>query len=92
MNKRQQLIADIAKEAGQTQKVAGDFLDAFQKVLEDTLINGDEFVLTHDFIISTVDVGSRTVRNFATSEPMELPPHKKIVVKVSKKLKEAVNQ
>lgn len=66
-------------------------LDTLCKVIADELAAGGEVPLPHIGKLKVRDMAARTGRNPQTGAPVEIPAKRKVVLTVSKELKEAMN-
>ncbi|MBV4500603.1 HU family DNA-binding protein [Pseudomonas shirazensis] len=90
MNKNE-LVNDIAQRAAISKKDAGDFLDAFTKVITETLESGQEIAIVNFGRFSLTPRAERMGRNPQTGEPMLIQSANKVVFKPGKGIKDAVN-
>lgn len=90
MNKSE-LIKAMSEESGLTQKDAEKSLNAFIKIVTETLKKGDEILLTGFGAFSVVERGARIGMDFRSKKPVEIPASNGIKFKAGKTLKDSVN-
>lgn len=87
---KKELVKEVAKAVNVTQKDAGAIIDAFTAAIVDKLVAGNEVKLPGFATFIPQDVPARTARNPRTGESVQVAPHKRLKVKVSKTLKDKV--
>lgn len=90
MNKGE-LIAAVAEKAGITKKDSEAAVDAVIGAITGALKKGDKVQIVGFGAFEVKTRASRTGRNPATGEPVEIPASKAPVFKAGKALKDAVN-
>lgn len=88
MNKAE-LVAALAAETGKKNESA-EFLNAFTKVVTETLAKGEKISLVGFGTFEVKDRPARTARNPRTGEAVEIAASKAPVFKAGKALKDAV--
>lgn len=92
MNKAE-LVASIAEESNLTKKDAEAALNAFMKVIQDTLAKGEKVQLVGFGTFEVRDRKAREGRNPRNPEEViHIPASKAPVFRAGKSLKEAVNK
>ena len=89
MNK-EQLVAKIAEETGNTQKEINAFLNSFINTVHGSLVDGDNVQLIGFGNFTVTEKKATTGRNPRTGEKINIPAKKVVKFVVGKKLKEAV--
>lgn len=91
MNKSE-LIKAMSEESGLTQKDAEKSLNAFIKIVTESLKKGDEIVLTGFGAFSVTRRNARIGMDFKTKKAIKIPASRGVKFKSGKSLKEAVKQ
>jgi len=73
-----------------TKKAVGEVVDALSEAIKNELVNGNEVVLPGIGKLVVVETAARTGFNPQKQEKIEIPASRKVKLKVSKTLKEAV--
>ena len=90
MNKAE-LIAAIAAKTGETKKSAEESVNAFVKVVTDSLVKGEKVQLVGFGSFEVRKRAARKGRNPQTKEEIKIPASKAPVFKAGKALKDLVN-
>ena len=90
MNKTE-LISKLAEKSGLSKKESENALDAFTKIIEESLAAGDKIQLIGFGTFEVRERAPRTGRNPMSGEPIEIPASRLPVFKAGKVLKDAVN-
>lgn len=90
MNKTE-LVDAISRESGLTKSDSDKAVNAFIKVIEEALKEGDDVSLVGFGNFSVKETAGRSGRNFKTKETIEIPPRKSVRFKPGKNLKDCVN-
>ena len=90
MNK-EQLIAQIAKKTGSTQKDAENLFNAYVDVKTEALVSEEEVQLIGFGKFEVVNTPAKTGRNPQNGQPIQIPAKKVVKFRVGKRLKDAVN-
>jgi len=86
------LIRAISTAAGATKVDTANVVDAFIKVIEDTLASQDSIRIVGFGTFKTSKIQKKTVRNPQNGKEMILPEHFRPVFRPGKRLKEVVNK
>ena len=89
MNKAQ-LVEKVAKSTKVNKQVAKQVLDSFLEAVDDSLSHGNTIEIRGFGSFKVKQRKARTARNPRTGDPVQLPPRKVAVFKVSKELKESI--
>ena len=89
MNKTD-VIDAIAKKAGITKVASGEFLDAFQDVIKESLGKGIDVTLTGFMTAKVKHRAARTGRNPQTGKPLQIAASNVVSFSAGKTLKEFV--
>lgn len=81
MNKAE-MIKMIAMKTGLKQKDAREAIDAFHETLLETLATGEDVTVAEGLKFFIREVPERTCRNPRTDEPLVVPAHKAVKVKL----------
>ena len=90
MNK-QELVANVAEQAGLTKKDAEKALGAVIESIEEALVEGDKIQLIGFGTFEVKDRAARTGRNPQTGKEIKIAASRNPVFKAGKALKDAVN-
>ena len=90
MNKTE-LVSAIAEKSGLKKTDTEKALKAFEDVVTEELVNGNEVRLVGFGTFDVLERAAHTGRNPQTKEPMEIPASKAPRFKAGKVLKDAVN-
>ena len=90
MNKTE-LIEEVANRTGLKKTEAGNVIDSFLQIVEQTLQAGDRLQVTGFGTFELRDRAARTGHNPRTGEAVRIPPAKTIVFKPGKSLKDSMN-
>jgi len=88
---REELITLTAKDAGVTKKVAESVIDAVVFEITSALANDERVILPNFITFETGVMEERRARNPRTGEIVTFPKVRTIRCKVSRKLKDIVN-
>lgn len=88
---RTELVAAIAEEAGLTKTQADAALGAFQKILIDSLSQGEAVKITGLMSVERVERAARTGRNPRTGEEIQIPAGFGVKLTAGSTLKKAVS-
>ena len=91
MNKAE-LVAKMSEKSNLTKKESELALNAFMKVVEETLVAGDKVQLVGFGTFETRERAAREGRNPKSGEVMNIPASKTPKFKAGKALKDAVNK
>lgn len=91
MNKVE-LVKGIAEETGITQKDANEFVDAFVKVAKEGLVEDGKVQLVGFLTLEVKDTAERKGYNIHTEEAMIIPAGKTVRARVSKKVRELIQE
>jgi DNA-binding protein HU-beta len=80
----------FAANADITQKFAKELLATLESTIKTSLESGTKFTVA-GVTFNVKDIEARTGRNPSTGESIEIPAHKRVVVKATKSLKDSVN-
>ncbi len=86
------LVERIATSTGLTKKDTALAVDHLIKAVKDALREGRHIEIRGFGTFKVKQRKSRTARNPRTGEPVQLPPRKVAVFKVSKELKDRISQ
>jgi DNA-binding protein HU-beta len=84
------IIADVAAQAGVTQKQAGDTVASLISVIREELADGNELQLSGLGKFSTDKRAARKGRNPSTGEEIDIPAKRVVKFSPAKALKDAV--
>ncbi|MBX9704077.1 MAG: HU family DNA-binding protein [Silvanigrellaceae bacterium] len=90
MNKKE-LVAEISNTSGLSKSESETALNAVIICLTDLLAKGDSIVLAGFASLSVKERPTRTGRNPATGQPIDIPASKVVSFKTGTKLKKAIN-
>ena len=86
---------DLAKELAVSEKLnlstAVKAVDGIVRILKETLVKGDDVFLRGFGTIAVVEKEERQARHFKTGEPITVPAHRTVKLKISTELKKAIN-
>lgn len=86
---------DLAKEVAVSERLhlstAVKAVDGILRVIRETLAKGDDIHLRGLGTLSVIDRGPRPARHFSTGEPITIPAHRTVKLRLSKELKDALN-
>lgn len=91
MNK-QELIQCIAAKAGANKLDTLRFVDAFEEVIKEALVNGQEVPLAKTGKFKVKEMPAKVGRNPKTGEPVQVPAKRKAVFLPAKGLKDALTE
>jgi DNA-binding protein HU-beta len=91
MNK-EELITAIATETHASKVDSRSFLDAFLKILSESLAKGESVQLVGYFTLNVAQRAARMGRNPKTQEEIKIPASKVVKFSTGKALKELVNK
>lgn len=86
------LVEQIAGSTGLTKKDTAEAVDEFLKAIKGALRDGKHIEIRGFGTFKVKERKARTARNPRTGEPVPLPARKVPVFKVSKELKNRINQ
>ena len=89
MNKND-LIVSVSKKTDVNQKVVSDIINTTIDTIKETLADGEEVKLTGFMNFEIKDVSEREARNIRTGEPLIVPAHRTVKVKLSKTVKDCL--
>lgn len=84
------LIEKLAEKLGVTKKEAGEFINGFQELVVDEVVEGNEVKVTGFVSFSSAERSARTMRNPQTGEPIEVAAYRGVTVRPFKAFKDAV--
>ena len=90
MNKEQLIIAIATELPGTTKKNINQFLDAFTKVVSESVADGEKITIVGFGTFESVEVKERTGRNPKTNEAITIPGSVKPKFTPGKNFKEKV--
>lgn len=86
---------DLAKEVAVSEKLclstAFKAVDGILRVIKDALAKGEEVTLRGFGTLSVVQREERNAVHFKTKEPIVIPAHRTVRIRISKELKEQLN-
>ena len=86
---------DLAKEVAVSEKLhlstAVKAVDGIIRVIKEALAKGEEVTLRGFGTISVVDCAERNAVHFTTKEPITIPAHRSVKLRISKELKNILN-
>ena len=87
--------SELTKELAVSEKLhlstAVKAVDGVIRIIKEALANGEDVTLRGLGTLSVVDVKARNAVNFKTKEPITVPAHRSVKFKISKELKEQLN-
>ena len=83
-------IKTLSKRTGYAQTDIKEVLNAVSAQLADSLVAGDEITIIPGLVIGTTTAKERNARNPQTGEPIIIPSHKKVKIKVTDKIKNII--
>lgn len=89
---QKELIKKVSKVSGMTQKNVKKCLQAINEVKKEAFLNGEEKIADGLLIHNIKVTAERKGRNMRTGEPINIPPKKKIVTKVSQSVISEMNE
>lgn len=89
---RGDIIKKISKKTKCSIGMCGMIVDSFFDEVKDALVNGDRLMFKDFMIFEVSENGPRRRRNPKTGEVEMYPAHKSVHCKVSKALKDAINE
>ena len=90
MNKSD-LVDALSNDSGLTKLDAEKAINSFVKIMEETLMKGEDVTLVGFGSFSVKETAGRSGRNFKTGAIIEIPPRKSVRFKPGKSLKASVN-
>lgn len=90
MNKSD-LVDALSNDSGLTKLDAEKAINSFVKIMEETLMKGEDVTLVGFGSFSVKETAGRSGRNFKTGAIIEIPPRKSVRFKPGKNLKDSVN-
>ena len=90
MNKAE-LIAGVAADSKYSKKATEDTINALVGRVMKGLVDGEDVVIAGLGKFSVKSVPARTARNPIPGKPVDVPAKRKVVFRVNKALKDAVN-
>lgn len=86
---------DLARELAVSERLhlstAVKAVDGIVRILKESLAKGDDIFLRGFGTLAVVQREQRPARHFSTGEPITIPAHRTVKLKISKELKEAMN-
>lgn len=86
---------DLAKELAVSEKLhlstAVKAVDGIIRIVKESLAKGDDIFLRGFGTLAVVEREERSARHFKTGEAITIPAHRTVKIKVSKELKESLN-
>ena len=86
---------ELAKELAVSEKLhlstAVKAIDGTIRILKETLAKGEDITLRGFGTLSLTECAERKAVHFATKEPITIPAHRSVKFKISKDLKEQLN-
>ena len=86
---------DLARELAVSEKLhlstAVKAIDGIIRIVKESLIKGEDITLRGFGTIAVVNREERTGHHFQTGEPVTIPAHRAVKIKVSPELKNALN-
>lgn len=89
---KDELVKRIAADTGRPKYVTEEFIDTFFDVIVNALVSGEKVRVCSMLSFEAVESGKRMARNPRTQEPTEVPPHKRVKVKIGQNLKKLINE
>lgn len=89
---KQDIIKEISERTGIDIQQCTQFCDVLEEIFTDALIEGKKIVWKNFLSVGVVERGERCGRNPQTNEVETFPPFKAIKCKISKTIKEMVNE
>ena len=86
------IVDQIAERTGLTKKDVAETVDSFLNAVARALASGHHIEIRGFGTFRVKDRKSRIARNPRTGDPVQLPPRKVAVFKVSKELKESITE
>ncbi len=84
---RTQFVTALSEKTSTSKKLAGEFVAAFEEVIQQALTNGDDVRLMGFGTFGTKETKERTSRNPATGETITVPAQTKPYFKFAKTFK-----
>ena len=88
---KQQLIESIQNGTEFSKKQSADLVESVIEYIADSLLNGEDVLISGFGKFQVKEKNARKVRNPSTGEPMILPARKVVTFKVSGNLKDKIN-
>lgn len=82
---------EVAKKTGFQIKDVEFTLRTFLECVSEGLVKGFKYTFTNYFSLYTSTIGERSARDFSTKEVIKVPEHRRVRIKVSKTLKDRMN-
>ena len=87
---------ELAKELAVSEKLhlstAVKAVDGTIRIIKETLAKGEEITLRGFGSLSVVQRNERNAVHFKTKEPIVIPAHRSVKIRISKELKELLNK
>ena len=86
---------DLVRELAVSEKLhlstAVKAVDGIVRIFKETLAKGEDITLRGFGTLAVVNCNERTARHFQTGEPITIPAHRTVKLKLGNELKEAIN-
>lgn len=91
MVNKEKIVNDLAERTGRHKYEVREIIDAFIDIMRDYLVDGEKVMITRLFTATVRDYNRSIGRNPRTGETVEIAPCKKVNIKASKTLNNAIN-
>lgn len=89
---KKDFIEKYAAKTGVSKKAAGEYVEAFMEVIEDSLAEKDNIQFVGWGTFEVKETAARQGRNPKTGEAIDIPAKNSVRFKVGKKLQDKVNE
>jgi DNA-binding protein HU-beta len=86
------LMTNISQKTGYSKEVCESVINTFAEEIKESLINGEKIIIKGFMSFEINERPERNGRNPKTGEVVSFPPVKTIKCKISKAIKEAINE
>ena len=85
------LVKELAVSEKLTLTTATKAVDGVIRIIKESLAKGEDITIRGFGTLAVVNLAEKTARNLTTGEPIIVPAHKAVKFKVSKDLKDVLN-